>query len=258
MDRSRKLAWCAAAAAAVVLAISATAMGSRVSGYYKSNPPVRFAFMPMGITEYLYAGRPVKVTDATTPQGEPAIRIAYGDDELTLKASIPGHPQLPILVRHEDWFRVLRFADATGTSIDGMLAKMKAGDAVDRLVVVTRTPRVGPRAGAGDEAASDREKNRRDWSFDFYEFKPTGGFEHQQLNFPTTTRYQKPREGELVEDTWQWQAALQVMPSGTAPKYKFTSDGLRAMGWTLPATSGSILALIGSLMVAAAPRRRHA
>ena len=256
MDQHRKLAWCAAAAAAVVLAVSATAMGSRVSGYYKSNPPVRFAFMPMGITEYIYAGRPVKVTEATTSEGEPAIRIAYGSDEITLKASIPGHPQLPILARHEDWFRVLRFADATGTSIDGMLAKMKSGEAVDRLVVVTRTPRVGPRAGAGDAANSDKEKNRRDWAFDFYEFMPAGGFNHQQLNFPTTTRYQKPREGELVEDTWQWQAALQVMPSGTAPKYKFTSDGLRAMGWTLPATSSSILTLIGSLMVAAAPRRR--
>jgi len=262
MSHLRSLAWSLAAVAAVALAISAVSMGSRVSAYYKQNPPIRFAFMPVGLTEFGFVNRPVRVEDAVvkdeaTGGDVPAIRIMYGDDSITLRASIPGHPQLPLFARHEDWFRVLRFADATGTSIDGMLGRIRAGEVPDRLVIVTRTPRLGPRAGATEtDAASEREQKRRDWMFDFWEFKSGGGFEHQQLNFPTTKRYQEARAGELREDTWQWQAALQVMPAGTAPKYKFTNDGLRAMGWTLPATSGSILALLVSLMIAAAPPRR--
>ncbi|MDX2116907.1 MAG: hypothetical protein SFY96_01850 [Planctomycetota bacterium] len=261
MTLTRPIAWTVAAAAALTLTVSAVSMGSRVSDYYKKNPPIRFAFMPVGLTEFGFANRPVRVEDTTTKDDAgadvPAIRISYGDDVITLKASIPGHPQLPLLARHEDWFRIVRFADATGTSIDGMLDKIRKGEVPDRLVAVTRTPRLGPRAGvSGAAAESEREQKRRDWTFDFWEFKPSGGFAHQQLNFPTTKRYEQPREGELREDTWQWQAALQVMPSGTAPKYKFTNDGLRAMGWTLPATSGSILALLISLMIAGAPRRR--
>ena len=189
--------------------------------------------------------------------------MRYGEDELRLPVAIPGERSLPGLEAHNNWMRVFRFAGATGLSLDALQKKMESGEIRDRLVLVTRTPE------AGADPSSWGAINRHAWKFDFYEFKPDGGFEHQRRSFPvepsTGAKIKaglkgepapRPREDELKENTWEFQAALQIMPPATTPNPRFTNDGLHAMGWTLPATSVSMLVLLGALMVALAPDRK--
>jgi hypothetical protein len=247
-------------------------MARRVATFHQENRREVYAFQTVNDREFEYGGRAVTLRDEEA--GDNTFLVArYGDEELKLRATIPGDSRLPGLLPHQDWLRVLRFAAATGHSLDQLRAKMASGEVRDRLVIVTRTPE------AGSEPSSWGETNRRAWKFDFYEFKPEGGFDHERKSFPNQSRprvkaewsnvlssedpvftvKRPPRAAdELEENTWQFQAALQVMPPARAPNPRFTNDGLHAMGWTLPATSISILALMTSLVIAGAPRRRIA
>lgn len=264
-----------------VLVFSATTMARRVAAFHRDNKRAIYAFKPVTTHTFEYAGRPVTISDEDDPNGIWNLKVAYGPDELKLRVTIPGDRRLPGLLPHEDWLRVLRFAEATGNSLDELRAKMESGEVPDRLVIVTRTP------PAGSDPGSWGELNRKAWKFDFYEFKPDGGFDHERKSFPVTKRYNpfakraapapnsppatepqtdsqsddeppivngRPTD-QLQENTWQFQAALMVMPPARGPNPQFKNDGLHAMGWTLPATSLSMLVMIGSLMVAMAPRR---
>lgn len=271
MATLRKIAWLGAAISGVVLVLSASEMARRVAAFHKENRREVYAFKAVNTRSFEYSGRPVTLRDLGDGSGNTFVVTRYGDDEIKLRATIPGDLRLPDLLPHQDWLRVLRFAAATGYTLDQLRARMDSGEVRDRLVIVTRTPE------AGSDPSSWGETNRRAWKFDFYEFKPEGGFAHERKSFPNPSRprvktnwanlfssdepvftvLKPPRAAdELEENTWQFQAALQVMPPARAPNPRFTNDGLHAMGWTLPATSLSILALVGSLMVAGAPRGR--
>ncbi len=284
MTRVRPIAWSVAAVSMAVLIFSASTMAQRVAAFHRDNKRVTYAFKPVNTHSFEYAGRHVTLTDEDDPNGIWNLVVRYGTDELKLRVTIPGDRRLPGLLPHEDWLRVLRFAEATGNSLDELRAKMEAGEVPDRLVIVTRTPPVGSEPGSWGEV------DRKAWKFDFYEFKPTGGFDHERKSFPATKHFnpfaKKTRPAatstqesapepepaipdhatgsgsaptdQLQENTWEFQAALMVMPPARGPNPQFTNDGLHAMGWTLPATSLSMLAMIGSLMVAMAPRKTPA
>lgn len=279
--RVRPIAWSLAAISVCVLIFSAATMARRVAAFHRDNKRAIYAFKPVTTHTFEYAGRPVTLSDEDDPNGIWNLKVAYGPDELKLRVTIPGDRRLPGLLPHEDWLRVLRFAEATGNSLDELRAKMESGAVPDRLVIVTRTPPVGSEPGSWGEV------DRKAWKFDFYEFKPAGGFEHERKSFPATKHFnpfaKKPAAApnmppvteaqsepanedevpivngrpsdQLQENTWQFQAALMVMPPARGPNPQFTNDGLHAMGWTLPATSTSMLVMIGALMVAMAPRR---
>lgn len=271
MTISRRIGFTVAALSGVALVFSAAQMARRVAAFHAESRREVFAFQSVGTREFAYAGLDVTLTDRDDKAGNRFLVVRYGPDELNLRVTIPGDPRLPGLLPHEDWMRVLRFAAAAGMTLDQLRAKLDSGEIPDRLAVVTRTPE------AGSDPSSWGEVNRRAWKFDFYEFKPGGGFTHERKSYPNQvaprvkadwsnlfTKDAKvfevtkpPRAAdELEENTWQFQAALQVMPPARAPNPRFTNDGLHAMGWTLPATSGSMLLLLGSLMAAASPRKR--
>lgn len=272
--------WLVAIAALLVMAFSAYAMARRVSAFHRERPREVYAFQRVNIREFHYAGRPVTLTDEKDASGETYLNVRYGDDHLRLRASIPGDPRLPGLTPHDDWLRVLRFAAATGTGIDELQRRMSAGEVPDRLVLVTRTP------GPGADPHSWGEVNRKAWKFDFYELNPAGGFDHQRLAFPTKkrksfaqamkadqlkaqqeqalaaggdeaaqARLAEADTGVLRENTWQFQAALMVMPPARGPSATFTDDGLHAIGWTMAAFSLSTLVCIAAVATAVAPRR---
>jgi len=273
----RPIAWSLAAVSVFVLIFSAGTMAQRVAAFHRDNKRAIYAFKPVNTHTFEYASRPVTLSDEDDANGIWNLKVAYGTDELKLRVTIPGDRRLPGLLPHEDWLRVLRFAKATGNSLDELRAKMESGEVPDRLVIVTRTP------PAGSDPGSWGEVDRKAWKFDFYEFKPAGGFDHERKSFPVTKRYnlfakkpapalnsppatQPQRDDEapivkgrptdqLQENTWQFQAALMVMPPARGPNPQFANDGLHAMGWTLPVTSTSMLVMIGALMVAMAPRK---
>jgi hypothetical protein len=97
------------------------------------------------------------------------------------------------------------------------------------------------------------------WAFDFYELMPQGGFYHEHLRYPTKTGAKKPVEGELHENTWEFQAALLLIPKGGAnigPTRNFYGDALAAANWTLPAAAFSGLTAMLAVAFALAPRRK--
>jgi len=234
---------------------SAGTMATRVADFHRENKRNVYAFRAVTEPEFSYSDRPVEITHTETAVGL-RVDVRYGEDSIGVRSSLPSDLRLPGLLAHEDWMRVLRFAEASGTSLDRLRARMESGEVRDRLVVVTRS------LEPGADPSSRGEVNQKAWTFDFYEFLPGGGFEHERKRFPVKRRADlrtgtvpPARENELKENTWQFQAALMVMPPARGPSPQFTDDGLHAMGWTLPATSVSMLTLIGALMVAAAPRR---
>lgn len=246
---TRRILFAVGAASAAVMVLSGGLMAWRIGSFHKNNQRAVFAFQELALRSFEYAGRPVDLTDEDEA-GIWYLRLTYGDATERLPVAVPGDRRLPGLMPHAGWLRVLRFAEADGKKLDELQAQMRAGEVRDRLVAVTRSPR------PGQDPLTYGNADPRGWVFDFYEFKPEGGFEHERLRFPTTKTHQAARDGELRENTWQYQAALSVMPLGFAPKPKFTNDGLKAAGWTLPATTSSMLAMIGCFAAAYQPRRR--
>lgn len=237
--------------ACVAMVLSGFLMARRIADFHKQNPREIFAFQRVDFEDFKFAGKQVEITSEFQDEIE-YVRVTYGDQSERLLATLPGEKGLPLLLRNEQWFRVLLFTSAMGKSVDQLHEDLRTHKVEPRLVVVTRTPR------PGDPLAYAGRINPRAWTFDFYEFQPEGGFKHEKLAFPTTKVYQQAKEGELHENTWQYQAALSVIPSGISPKPKFTNDGLKAAGWTLPATSLSTLVMLGAIGLAASKSGRFA
>lgn len=248
---TRATAFILAGLLAAVAIGSGLAAARRVSAYHRDNPREQFAFCRVNARDFVYADRPVTLRDQSSPTGMNLV-VTYGDDVLTLPVVIPKDPRLPALLPHEDWMGVLRFASSTGMDLPELQAKMNAGEVRDRLVIVTRTPE------PGTDPATWGEINKHRWTFDFYEFLPQGGFAHERMAFPNKRAREKAeREGrqldvpQLREKTWQFEAALMVMPKTDGPSPEFRNDGLASMGWTLPATGFATIGMIAMLVVGA-------
>ncbi|MBM4108165.1 MAG: hypothetical protein FJ255_05060 [Phycisphaerae bacterium] len=262
MNRGRAIAWAAAGLSLAVLLTSGVGMARRIAAHNRREPPKVWAFQPVGERVFTYAQRPVSLTDGHDERGD-WLLLRYGEEERRLRVTIPGNPNLPGLLPHQDWMRVLRFAESSGVSIGELQRRITSGQERDRLVLITRTPM------PGSDPETYGAVNKKGWTFGFYELTPDGRIEHQQLGFPSRPRpsltravrgqpAKQPSRPVIQEGTWQYQAAMQVMPTGHGPATQgFRNDALAAAGWTLPAASLSFLALIASLAVAIAPPRRR-
>jgi hypothetical protein len=233
-----------------VLALSIRAMGGRIAAFNAQPERRTWLFRVINDRAFDYAGRRAEVRDETDESGRVVVAIAYGDDVLRLPATIPPRfENLPGLKRHEDWLRVLRFAERGARSEQEVEDAVRRGEIRDRLVAVVRRPKV-------DDPRTLGQGWRKQWAFDFYEFLPEGGFASHTLDYPTGRSIDKPRPGQLVQGTWEFDAALFVMPPMGKPSPKFTGDALHAMGWTLPAAAFSGLGLLGAVVYLLIVRRR--
>lgn len=251
-----------AALAGLALIGTGAEMARRVNAHYESTDRELYVFNPVAERRFTYAGRPVTVEDETDPE---RIIVTYGDDTLEIIPTLPSlSPDLPGLTRHDNWMRILRFAPRRGLSLDELQEKIERGEVADRLVIVTRHP------PAGADPGSARQATRSLWTFTFHELLPEGGFLTQRLRYPETDRALRRRQrearaaghdvperrpDELREGSWEYYAALLVMPPTAAPSPTFAGDAVGAMGWTLPASSVLILVMLGSLAFALAPSR---
>lgn len=239
----------------IVLVLSIIAMAQRVNDAVSGKR--RAVFQPVRETDFTFASRDVTL-EFVPDQGEGPgqILVTYGDEQLPIRVTIspePAKAQLPLPRAHDDWFQVLRFTEGTGEELAQIDRSLSVGDITDRLVIVTRIP------PPGTDARTYGRIWRKEWKFAFYELMPDGTIRREQLGFPTSRRYRAPNPNELVEGTWQFGAALMVMPKGTTPSPRFTDDGLRAMGWTRPAAVLAFCGLTFSIILfaSAGVRRRH-
>jgi hypothetical protein len=242
-----------AAASALGLIVSVWFMAQRVDEFHDANPRQTFAFEPINVREFNFAGRAVSVQDehagdAAAPLGHVIVR--YGDEQLRLRVAIPGRSELPGLMPYADWFRVMRFGLLTGRTMEQFRTDLGV-DVEERLVVVTRTPR------PGTDPQTWGAVWKKDWTFEFHEFLPDGSFASERLKYPSYRVGQTPKAGELRENTWQYHAALQLLPQAgrNGPMYRFTEDAVKRMGWTLPVAAATGLTLFIVLGFALAPRR---
>jgi len=205
-----------------------------------------FAFQPVEATDFTYAGRPVSLVETTDDRGNLKIDVTYGDEELRLTPSVtPGHRQLPFHVRHQNWLGVFRFAPRSGMTMEEFVAGIESGDVKDRLVLVQR----------GQPPKSEGDVQGRAWYFELREFLEEGGFETQRLFYPTTRRGEAPKPGELAPGTWEYDAALLLMPKHETPSPSFIDDAMQSAGWALPAAAFAMLGAVAGLAIAFAPAR---
>lgn len=252
MERSRRNAAILAVVSGLATGFLAWGIAVRIGEFHRENPRQVFAFKRVEEPAFKFAGRQVTLTDDRSNPEQPVLVVRYGDDEERLRVTVPGDYRLPKLVPHENWMRILIFAPASRRDPGEFLSQMDATDSPYRLVLVTRTPRAGVDPHTWGAAW------QRDWTFDFYEFQREGGFRHEVLRYPTTAGIKRPKEGELHENTWQYQAALQLMPKAGAvgPTRNFFGDALTAAGWYLPAAAFAGVTCTLAIGFAFAPRRR--
>ena len=251
MDSSRKKAWIIAAISLTVLVGASLLMTRRVARFHEEHPRHVYAFQPIDMREFKFGGKPVILTDDQSDAAHPKLVVTYADDSLTLDAVNRSRWDLPDLKSHEDWLKILRFAPRSGMTTAEFTQNLEKG--TDRLVIVTRKQVEGVNPETWGKVW------KKNWVFDFYELMPEGGFMHQTLAYPTTRGIAVPKEGELRENTWEFQAALQLMPQagGVGPTHNFYGDALAAASWTLPLAAFSGLVAAVAIAFGFAPPRRH-
>ncbi len=266
---SGRTAWLAASILSFVAVVFVGYfMAQRLDGYNKDSGRELYVFQPITVREFLWADRKVTFTDEVDADGADVVVLQYGDDSIRLRSGLRSLPEaVPGLQRHESWLKVLRYAPRRGMSIEELLAAIDAGTAEERLAVIVRQQRPGV-----DQDSFGRVM-RGDWRFQFVELRPEGGFDEEVLRFPESERafnrrvssarranepIPQRRDDELEFGTWQFDAALQVMPKGGPPTPQFGRGAMDALGWTLPAATILFFISAISLAMAFAPERVRA
>lgn len=252
MNRSRIALGLVAASCGVASVWSAYQTAREVAEFHREHPPQVFAFLPVGHTAFKFGGRDVTLTEDRATPDSPWIDVRYGEASQRIRVTIPSRHQLPALLGQDDWMRVMFFAPMSGRTMPEFRKGVEDGSIETRLVIATRTP------PPGTDPTTWGAVRKADWTFDFYELRPDGSIDHEHLKYPTTRGMKAPKPGELHENTWEFQAALMLMPQagGVGPTRNFFGDALVAAGWYLPVAcfTGLAATIIGAFTIA--PRRR--
>jgi hypothetical protein len=242
----------------ILMILAGWRMAYKIEQFHEQHPRDIYVFRELNTSEFQFAGRPVRfVHDLSTPNDQHVL-LSYGDATERIRVAIPNddnpvRDKLPGLKPYADWMKVMRMAKATGTTPEDFLAKLDRGEVPDRLVIAIRIP------NPGADPATWGNVWKKDWKFDFYELLPDGRIERgERLKYPTTRGIKEPRPGELHENTWQFQAALQTMPQAgqIGPTHNFFGNGITAAGWTLPVAAFTGLLSTIAIVFAFAPRKR--
>lgn len=251
MANIRVIAMAACAACVAGLTWSSWRLAERVGEFHRTSKREVYAFESRTAKQFKFAGKSVTFEDDRTDPQNQLLIVKYGDAEpLRLRVSVPGNPKLPDLLPHEDWLRVLRFGLMSGRTMAQFKADLGSAELPDRVAIVTRSMRPGADPSTWGAVWI------KDWYFDFYELLPQGGFKHEKLRYPTNRVGEPAKEGELRENSWEFQAALQLMPQSARERIagKTTNDAMSHLGWTLPLATVFGTGAVAALCVAAVQR----
>ncbi|KAA0213957.1 MAG: hypothetical protein DYG94_03220 [Leptolyngbya sp. PLA3] len=275
MKQPRLIAWTGLSFSLLALGVGAWTMGRRIAAYNREHPREHPYFIEVGVTDFEFAGREVTVRDQLDAEGAGQVVVDYGPDSASIDVGVPNPLPLPGLARHEDWLRVLIVGEPGGRTYEQFRQAVRDRDITPRLVFVSRhlNPGVDDSRFGIEVDQSSREYGevmRKRWTFGFLELRTEGGFRQWTRHYPESARsfdgrvLAAARAGqpapqrspdELAEDSWEWYAALTVIPAGKAPNRSFRNDALSSAGWALPMTSAGVIGSIGCLAFALAPRR---
>ncbi len=275
---SRRTGIILALVSAVLLAVSVVSMTRRVRDYNARAEFPQYSIKNVTTRELDVFSRPVRILDSHLPGGsggggQAAITIEYGPTPITTPIKAPPAPDLPKLVGYAEWLAILDIKEfAPKTHVDELTQPVSR-----RVAIVKRNP------AEGYDPDTWGSVRRADWTFDFFILTPEGTIQTERWRFPRGERGEKrlqaaaaaaakvggggggtppdPSEAGLMnikpleERSWEYAAALFVIPALQVPKYKFKDDAVSAMGWTLPVGMFSALGLTCGVVFGAARNR---
>lgn len=240
------------ALSAIVFLASGGLLAQKVATFNRDHLPARAHFMPLHAQQFRYGTREVRFTEETEPSGQKVVLVAFGEQTLRLPETIPSNlGDVPDLRRYQDWLSVYRFVIVKGMSAADAIRAIDSDDLDDRLAIVVRTPPPGTDHRTWGEVWSGG------WMFDIYELTEDGRIIHDRLAYPAKRKgNEPPREGDLIEGTWQYDAAMSSIPPVSRPKPQFDNDASLDFGYefVLAGLSGIALALSAAFLFAP-PRR---
>ncbi|MFN0012687.1 MAG: hypothetical protein ACKVS8_13700 [Phycisphaerales bacterium] len=231
----------------VVFVASVWVMAQRVSGHNLAEPPSTYLFTPVWTRAFTAFGKPVTLTDDTDADGNHVLRVKFGDSERLVRVHRPPAVGRPELDAYQEWLSLLAFAPMT----EGRVVVVP-GEPDARLVIVWRI------AAPGQDDAMGGLKDRNRWTFGLVEFQPDGTLSERLVQFPDKRGTGKlrfisdeisARVEPIAQRSWEWQAALFVIPKLHISNYRYNSDAVESMGWTLPGAGLSMLGALIGLMV---------
>lgn len=267
--RNMRVGAALAALGVVGLAISATVMTRRLAERedLADRPMVWFGKQATTDT-FTFEDHRFAVTKLEEQSSEPVLRVEWRGAAVDFPVNtFEEKPQLPGLLKHEDWFKIVPMAVGPYRTQDEFQAALQAGDVEPRLIAAARYPAEG----------FDPEKwgsvRRREWRYRFAEFleNAPGDAGAPEIRVTETTYeeldrvfmpgpHDKPPETSMTDEQkyarlWEYYAMLQVTPPTMyRAKDKLVSDGMRAMGWTWPAAGASTVMVVAGLVLIAATR----
>lgn len=257
MTMRRKLGLVLAAAALAVFVLSVYVMSRKAAAFNATADHPEYLMVPQPERRFTVYDRPVSIEDADLEDGRFAWRITYGDAELVIPVRPPPVKHAPDLGLYEEWAVALETWLITRDAATGGEPERKPGSG--RFVIVSR------RTPDGFDPETWGQVRRTDWTFDFYEFLPEGGFEHSVKRWPRSKYGDSVARRDpgsdlakiepLEERSFEYLAAMHVIPKLALPKHKFKDTAVYAMGWTLPAAAFSGLAIGVGLFLAVRPSR---
>jgi len=275
MRNSRTIAWVGVAISIVATLWGGWTLAQRIAAFNRTNPHEAPYFLPVEATEFDYLGTRVSVSDDIDDEGHGEVRVRYGDDLAAIPVGVPNTLDLPGLARHADWLGIYLVGEPQGREYEEFRAAVLDGEIIPRLVFISRklNPGVDNSAFNFDIDRDSREYGetmRKRWTFGFLELLPDGGFRQWTRKYPESQRSFEGRTqaailkgdpppsrdpDELAEDTWEWYAAMQVIPAGKAPNTSFRNSALANSGWAFPVAAVGILGLIVCLAWALLPSK---
>ena len=272
----RGIWWALVLISLVAIIVAGIELTQRIGAYYEQVEHPLFAYIEVASTDFTFADRDVQLEEIQLENGEPMIRVTFGDETLDLDVVYPPKHELPTLFdRQREWMGMFFFADRSRMTMQEFQEKIVSDEIKPRLAIVTRTPfgmepTKEPRYDsiARDENESTGESRRDLYRYDFYELKRDGSIEHQAKRFPESGKsFMRRRvnaelkgeeapqrsDDEIQEYTWEYGAALKV--TNRPPGITLEKQALLNAGWTLPVVASGFLLLVVSFVFAIAPDR---
>ncbi len=273
MEPSRRIAWLITLGGAALFACSIVPMAHRIADYNAHANIPAFHAEPIVSRTLRVEGFPdATLTDvpATGPMG--SIRLDIGEKSTMIPVRRPAAMNMPNLAGYDEWLKALAVYPVVR---DEHHDQGRISGSEHLVIVVRRTPE-------GFDPETWGQVRRDEWLFDFYDIKRDGEVEHFTRRWPRTSNYGDPearlrREaaGEGVEParaatakyllqyeplkdrSFEHFVAMFVIPKLSVPDYKFndTAFRLEVLSWTLPCSMCAVLAFLGGLVFAIAPKR---